>query len=127
MPRVSLAFYTAAALMGAAGMIWGTIMGATHDHSTSPAHAHLNLLGWVSLAIMGMFYAQAPHLAARRRAWVNFALSTAGVLALIPLLTAAILGAPIGPLVLAPIVLVLGGMGVFVQQVFAAWRPRRAV
>jgi cbb3-type cytochrome oxidase subunit 1 len=122
MPRVALAFFTAAAVMGAVGMLWGTIMGATHDHSTSPAHAHLNLLGWVTLAIMGLFYGQAPRLAARRRAWVNFGLSVGGVLLFIPILTLVLRGADLGPLILLPVLLMLGGMGVFVQQVASAWR-----
>jgi cbb3-type cytochrome oxidase subunit 1 len=39
-----------------AGMIWGIAMGITQDHSTLPAHAHLNLLGWVSLFLFGIYY-----------------------------------------------------------------------
>ena len=32
-----------------AGMVWGLQMAISQDHSAFPAHAHLNLLGWVSL------------------------------------------------------------------------------
>ena len=31
-------------------------MGISEDHSTFPAHAHLNLLGWVSLFLFGIYY-----------------------------------------------------------------------
>jgi hypothetical protein len=37
-------------------MIWGIVMGISEDHSTMPAHAHLNLLGWVSLFLFGIYY-----------------------------------------------------------------------
>jgi hypothetical protein len=35
---------------------------AAHDHSIMPAHAHLNLLGWVSLFLFGIFYKLIPDL-----------------------------------------------------------------
>ncbi len=46
----------AAVVMVIAGMIWGIAMGITQDHSTLPAHAHLNRLGWVSLFLFGIYY-----------------------------------------------------------------------
>ena len=33
------------------GMTLGIVMGATHDFSLRAVHAHINLLGWVGLAI----------------------------------------------------------------------------
>lgn len=45
-----------AVLMVIVGMGWGIAMAISGDHSTSPAHAHLNLLGWVSLFLMGLYY-----------------------------------------------------------------------
>ena len=57
----------------------------THDHSLFPAHAHLNLLGWVSMAIYGTFYALARDRVSMRLAWVQFAVSNLGLLAMIPL------------------------------------------
>jgi cbb3-type cytochrome oxidase subunit 1 len=48
--------FRAAVLMVVAGMIWGIVMGISQDHSTMPAHAHLNLLGWVSLFLFGVYY-----------------------------------------------------------------------
>jgi hypothetical protein len=46
MPPIALMFMTAAACMVA-----GTTMGITHDFALAPGHAHLNLLGWASLAL----------------------------------------------------------------------------
>jgi hypothetical protein len=43
-------------------------MGISHDHSTFPAHAHLNLLGWVSLFLFGICYHLHPALDGNRLA-----------------------------------------------------------
>src|ERR1700682_2316135 len=54
--KASILSFRAAVLMVIAGMIWGIVMGISQDHSTMPAHAHLNLLGWVSLFLFGIYY-----------------------------------------------------------------------
>jgi hypothetical protein len=51
-----------------AGMIWGIVMAISQDHSTMPAHAHLNLLGWVSLFLFGTYYHLHPWLNMNRLA-----------------------------------------------------------
>jgi hypothetical protein len=55
MKSSSLSFQ-AAVLMVVAGMIWGLVMAISGNHASMPAHAHLNLLGWVSLFLFGIFY-----------------------------------------------------------------------
>ena len=82
MPRVSYAFFSLAALCGLLGTIWGEHMGRTDNHSTFIAHAHLNLVGWVSMAVMGGFYALASGTYPRWLAWTNFALQAIGALCL---------------------------------------------
>jgi hypothetical protein len=54
--KASILSFRAAVLLVIAGMIWGILMGISQDHSTMPAHAHLNLLGWVSLFLFGIYY-----------------------------------------------------------------------
>ena len=54
--KASILCFRAAVLMAAAGMIWGIVMGISQDHATLPAHAHLNLLGWVSLFLFAIYY-----------------------------------------------------------------------
>ena len=54
--KASSLSFRAAVILVAVGMIWGIVMGKSQDHSTMPAHAHLNLLGWVSLFLFGIFY-----------------------------------------------------------------------
>ena len=82
MPRVSYAFFSLAALCGVIGTIWGEDMGRTNDHTTFIAHAHLNLVGWVSMAVMGGFYALAAGRYPRWLAWTNFALQAIGAVCL---------------------------------------------
>ena len=54
--KASSVSFPAAVLMVIAGMIWGLVMAISGDHSAMPAHAHLNLLGWVSLFLFGIYY-----------------------------------------------------------------------
>jgi preprotein translocase subunit SecG len=42
------------------GMIFGIWMSVTGDHSYAPAHAHLNLIGGILMALFGTFYALCP-------------------------------------------------------------------
>src|SRR5260370_42267385 len=51
-----------------AGMIWGLQMAITDDHSAFPAHAHLNLLGFVALFLFGIFYRLNPTVESNRLA-----------------------------------------------------------
>ena len=54
--RASSLCFQAAVLFVLAGMVWGLQMAISTDHSAFPAHAHLNLLGWVSLFLFGIYY-----------------------------------------------------------------------
>lgn len=86
MPRVSAAFFAAASVFLLLGMCWGMQMGGSEDFTMMPAHAHLNLLGWVTMALYGTFYALTPNTLCPRLAWANFGLSVAGVALMIPFL-----------------------------------------
>ena len=126
MPRVSLAFFTAATLCLLGGMIWGTIMGATEDFLLAPAHAHLNLVGWASLSLMGIFHALKG--APGKLAWVNFFLSTGGVVIMIPSLAVYLSGdksAHVG-VAIGSVVVILG-MLTFLVTVLSAWARPKAI
>ena len=130
MPRVSLAFFTFAAFCGLTGMGWGIYMGISQDHSTFSAHAHLNLLGWVSCAIMGGFYALAKDRAPRRLQWVNFVLSSVGTVIMIPSIAGKIMGveaAWVGIGVAVGSLAVFFGMASFLASVIMVARKQPAV
>ncbi|WP_019195545.1 hypothetical protein [Afipia birgiae] len=67
MKASSLSFF-AAVIAVLIGMSWGIVMAISKDHSAMPAHAHLNLLGWVSLFLFGIFYRLHPSLEVSRTA-----------------------------------------------------------
>jgi peptidoglycan/LPS O-acetylase OafA/YrhL len=50
------------------GMVMGLGMAASENHALMPAHAHLNLLGWVSLFLFGIYFERRPSLDASRTA-----------------------------------------------------------
>ena len=84
MNRLPTRFFLAAALFALIGMLWGIQMSASHDHALSPAHGHLNLIGFVAMSIFGTYYAMTPHAAASRLARIHFGLTVATVLILTP-------------------------------------------
>lgn len=77
-------FFVMAATFALCGMVWGIQMSASHDHSLSPAHGHLNLIGFVAMSVFGTFYALTPRAAESRLAVVHFVLTTATVIVLTP-------------------------------------------
>jgi cbb3-type cytochrome oxidase subunit 1 len=78
--KASSLSFKAAVLFLAAGMAWGMQMAISHDHSAYPAHAHLNLLGWVSLFLIGLYYRLHPVLERARLAFVQIWLWIVGVI-----------------------------------------------
>jgi uncharacterized protein YhhL (DUF1145 family) len=80
--KASSLSFPVAVLMVVAGMVWGIIMAISQDHSAMPAHAHLNLLGWVSLFLFGVFYHLHPAIDRSRAALVQVGIWIAGTVVL---------------------------------------------
>jgi hypothetical protein len=83
MRDTAFAFFLAAVLCVTLGMGWGIQMGIAGDHTMSPAHAHLNLVGWVTLALFGVYYRLTPQAGASVLAKVHAVLAISGVAAMI--------------------------------------------
>lgn len=77
-------YFRVAVIYALIGMAWGIFMGASGDHSTFPAHAHLNLLGWVSMTIYGAVYRLCPRAAEGVIARIQFWLANGGLVVMIP-------------------------------------------
>jgi hypothetical protein len=127
MNKLALAFFSVAPVYGLIGMVWGTVMGSTGDHSMMPAHAHLNLLGLVLNGVFGAFYAFAGDKAGGRLGWANFFLSNLGVCIMIPILTVILnLDGPPGPELIVPMgigeVSAILGMLLFGVSVWKVWK-----
>jgi len=127
MPRVALSFFTLAPIYLLIGMVWGSIMGATEDHSLSPAHGHLNLLGFVLNAVMGTFYALTAGRTSPRLAWANFGLSNLGVILMIPTLVIILKGdLSVIPVMMAAEAATILGVLCFFASVLSVWRKPAA-
>jgi peptidoglycan/LPS O-acetylase OafA/YrhL len=83
---LSRVYFRTAVLFLLAGITMGLQMAITHDHSAMAAHAHVNLLGWVSSAIFGIYYAFNPAKAERRLAWLQYGAYTIGLIIMLPAL-----------------------------------------
>ena len=81
--RASSLSFQAAVLFVIAGMAWGIVMGISQDHAAMPAHAHLNLLGWVSLFLIGIYYRLNPILDSSRAALLQVWVWIAGTVVLV--------------------------------------------
>jgi cbb3-type cytochrome oxidase subunit 1 len=102
-----------------AGMGMGIGMAASQDHSLMPAHAHLNLLGWVSLFLFGIYYERRPALDTSRLAMIQVCLWTIGTV----ILTIAVAAIHLGYNAFDPVagissIMVLGAMLLFAYFVF---------
>ncbi|WP_309088438.1 hypothetical protein [Phenylobacterium sp.] len=123
MSRLSTAFFAAAVLYALVGMILGMFMGATQDFTMRPLHAHINLLGWAGLALMGAFYGVAGAKAPARLGWTVFAVANVGNLLLLSQLYKIVHGRPpIVPALMAGELLVVASMALFGVCVLMAGR-----
>jgi cbb3-type cytochrome oxidase subunit 1 len=61
------------------GMAMGMAMGITHHFEFAPVHAHINLLGWASLALAAMIYHAYPQAALTGLARWHFRLHVSGL------------------------------------------------
>lgn len=76
-----------AAVYFAVGVILGVAMGASGDHSLFPLHAHVNLLGWVSMALFGLIGMACPSVGVGRIATAQFWMHNVGLPVMLGALT----------------------------------------
>lgn len=79
MPRVADLYFKTAVLFLIVGIGFGLQMAMTNNHNVIPAHAHINLLGWVTSAIFGIYFALNPGKAEGRLPMIQYGLFTIGV------------------------------------------------
>ncbi|MFZ2099830.1 MAG: hypothetical protein WAU86_04625 [Oricola sp.] len=127
MPRISRLYFRTAILFLLAGIAIGLAMSISGQHNVTGAHAHANLLGWVTMAIFGIYYALAPAKADTRLAMVQYGVYTLGVLIMIPSLYFLLLGNPrMEPLVAASSLITFAGVILFAFILFAGERATSA-
>ena len=124
-------FLRLAALYALLGMSLGIWMGISGDHGQYPAHAHINLLGWVSFALYGLIYRNVPAAAQSRLAPWHFGVANLGAVLLLSGVFAILSGHPeFEPLAAAGGMLTLLGGALFAIILFsrpiAAQNDRRS-
>ncbi len=82
MNRLAGYFIKAGVVYALAGFTLGTVMGARGDFTFTSVHSHLNLLGWVTMAVYAAYYQLVPAASAMRSARAHFWLANAGLLVL---------------------------------------------
>ncbi|ESY66401.1 cbb3-type cytochrome c oxidase subunit I [Mesorhizobium sp. B283B1A] len=128
MPRVSDLFFKTAVVWLILGIGAGLQMAISGDHGAFPAHAHINLLGWVTSAIFGGYYALNPAKAARKIAMIHYGLYTIGLVIMLPALYLMLHGGytAIEPVVAAGSLIVAAAVLVFAFVVFSGASVRLA-
>ena len=79
MPRISEYYFRTAILFLIAGISIGIHMSISQNHNVIGAHAHINLLGWVTSALFGGYYALNPAKAASRLPMIQYVVYVVGV------------------------------------------------
>ena len=110
-------------LFALAGMGFGVYMSATQDFTLAPAHAHNNLLGWVTMALYGFYYKAVPSAGATRLALAHFWIAFIGALGFGPGVALAILGKTEVVIQIASLLVILG-MLIFAWTV---WTNKRGL
>jgi low temperature requirement protein LtrA len=105
------------------GMALGIYMAASGDHGEMPTHAHINLLGYVSMMLYGLFYKFYPHAAEGRLPIAHFWIANVGLIGIaigIGLFYGGVAEAE--PLAAVSSLVAIAGMAVFALVVFKATR-----
>ena len=123
--RLAYFCFVAAAVAALSGMSLGIWMGINEDFTLAPVHAHINLLGWVTLCLYGLYHRGVAR-ASDRLAWTQVTVAAAGV----PLMTGGLgaylaTGAHSAPFIIAGSLLVIAGMALFLAVLVADLRRAR--
>lgn len=125
--NLSERFLKIAAIYFIAGSMLGLTMGIMQDFREAPVHAHMNLLGWASLALIGLLYRAHPSLTQTVLAKIHFWLHNLGLPVAMVALFFSLRGEPRArPIVAAASIVVAIGIGCFAANVIRGLRVQRA-
>lgn len=84
MKGVAFWFFASAVVYVCLGMVFGIDMAIRNDFTYAPAHAHLNLVGWVTMGLFGIYYHLVPRAAGTGLARLHFGVATLGLWCMVP-------------------------------------------
>jgi len=118
----SRAFLVIGSLYLLIGVVVGMYMGGSSDYTLAPVHAHINLVGFVLMALFGLIYRQIPSMARTLAGKAHFWMFQIGALILVItlylLISETVTPAVFGPVILVSELLVLGGLIAFAVNLF---------
>lgn len=118
MPTLAKMYFSVAICFLIAGILVGLHMSISHDHAAVGAHAHINLLGWVTMAIFGTYHALNPAGAQTALAKIQFYTYATGVIVMTPSLYMLVTGTPsMEPVVAVSSIIVFIGVLMFAMIV----------
>lgn len=121
MPQIAQLFFKTAIVFLIVGIAMGLQMSISGNHNVIGAHAHTNLLGWVTMALFGGYYALNPAKAESKLATIHYWVYSVGVTALVPSLYLLLQGfVAVEPLVALSSLVIFAGVLVFAVVVFRA-------
>lgn len=94
MPAISRFYFLTAICFLVAGILIGLKMAISQDFAAVGAHAHINLLGWVTMSIFGTYHALNPSGASTKLARIQAYIYVLGVLVMAPALYLFLTGTP---------------------------------
>jgi hypothetical protein len=109
-------FMLAAILFVVIGMILGLYMGPSQDFTLAPVHAHLNLLGWATMMLFGLYYRTDVMSAGSRLAHWHFWIAFVGMI----LFAVGLTGLQLGISALE-ILLIVGSLVSLIARLLFAW------
>jgi hypothetical protein len=98
------------------GISLGIAMGASQNFTLRPVHAHINLLGWTTMALAGLIYSVFPQAGASRLARLHFWLLNLAL----PVMMGALSMLLLGHVAVAPILAIAEIIGALAIVAFAA-------
>ncbi|NIX77707.1 hypothetical protein [Microvirga terricola] len=117
--KASSLFLRTGALAALCGIALGISMAIAQDHTLHSVHAHINLVGWASMFLFGLYYHVVPA-ADSKLAKIHYYVALPGFLVMIAGVTGIHLGKPeMEPLAGVGSLLTLASMLIFVWNVFA--------
>ncbi len=123
MKGIGLLFFASGVVYGIGGMTLGIWMGAAHDFTLAPVHAHLNLLGFVTMCLTGVFYHLTPSAAERFLSRLHFGLATIGLWIMVPGIGLAVTGGDEGPAIAGSLLTAAAMLSFLVNLALTAFGP----
>lgn len=101
------------------GVALGIVMGASRDFTLRPVHAHLNLLGWATMAVAGLVYSVYEQAGRSVLARIHFWLANVSMPIMALALSLVLLGkTAVVPMLVVSEMLAAAGILVFAANLF---------